>query len=161
MSYWEVSRNFWSSYFTEALSFQKIRKISSNSFIMAFLFSKWQAYRLQLSALRVFFFVFFVFFCFCFEIAEVSWDNATMEFGFTERGTNTCSQYKSCSKQVFLENSQENPVNVFEKGSTTDVLLGSFQKFLEQLFYWSSKERLFSKFRQPFFLEHRRLWEDK
>ena len=115
MSYWEVSRNFWSSYFTEALSFQKIRKISSNSFIMAFLFSKWQAYRLQLSALRVFFFVFFGFFCFCFEIAEVSWDNATMEFGFTERGTNTCSQYKSCSKQVFLENSQENPVNVFEK----------------------------------------------
>ena len=56
-----------------------------------------------------------------------------------ENQTPTCSLEKSSSKQVFLENYREDPEKVFRKDSAIGVLLGSFQKFSEQLFYRSNK----------------------
>ena len=64
---------------------------------------------------------------------------------FTQDQTLTCSLQNSSSKQVFLENYQEDPEKVFKKHSGMGVLLGSFQKFSEQLFYWSTKGRLLPK----------------
>ena len=51
------------------------------------------------------------------------------------------------------------PAYVVKKDSNMDVLLVSFQKFSEQIFFRNSKDGCFQKFKQPFFLK-RRLWVD-
>ena len=75
-----------------------------------------------------------------------------MEILLTEASANRFVQ-NSCSKQFFTK-LPERPANELEKDSNTDVSLGSFQKFPEQLFFRNVNGWELPKIHTAFFLEH-------
>ena len=87
---------------------------------MEFLFSKFQAYKLQPSALHVS------------KIPENSRDNVVLWNPFLQKQVRTGSLQNSCSEQL-----SEKLTSVLKKVSNMDVLLRSFQNFSKWFFDFS------------------------
>ena len=64
---------------------------------------------------------------------------------FLQKQVCTSSSQNSCSKQLF-----EKLPSVLKRDSDMDVLLGSFQKTSEWLFFKMLMDRYFQKFKHPF-----------
>ena len=80
---------------------------------------------------------------------ENSWDNVCCEDPFLQKQKVADSLQSSFSIYSFSENTLE-VSKCTQEDCTTYILLGKFQKFLEQLFFESLMDGCFLKFKQPF-----------